>query len=107
MALGRGHEANGAMPVFVVVPLHQVVHPLLGDGQIGKRLQRVLRTVFQGFEQRFRIRIVVTDRRSAERGHDAELLQGSEHGRAFHGAAVVGMQDDLPRLQTFAPNNIP
>ena len=106
MALGRSHEANGAMSMFVVIPLHQVGHPLPGDGEISKRFQRVWRAIFQRFEQRLGKGIVITDRRSAERGHDAKLLQGSEHGRSFHGAAVIGMQDYLPRLQAFAPNNI-
>lgn len=106
MALRRGHKSNGAMAVFVVVPLHQIGHPLPGNRQVGKRFQRVLRAIFQGFEQRFRIRVVVAHGRAAKRRDDAEPLQGREHGSPLHRTAVVGMQDDLPRPQAFALNNI-
>ena len=54
MALRRRHKANGAMPMLVVVPLHEIGDPLTSAAQVGKRFQRELRPIFQGFEQRFR-----------------------------------------------------
>jgi hypothetical protein len=59
--------------------------------------KRILRPVFQGLEQRFRVRVIVTDGRSTEGRHDAEPLQGRQQGSAFHGTAVVGMQNQLSR----------
>jgi hypothetical protein len=41
--------------VPVVVPGHQVSHPLAGRREIGKGFQRIRRAVLQGFEQRFRV----------------------------------------------------
>ena len=102
MALGGGDEADRAVAVLVVVPVHQAIDPVAGGGEVGKGLQRIGGAVFEGFEQRFRVRVVVADRRSAEGGHDAEALQGGQHRRAFHRAAIVGMQGDLLALHAFA-----
>jgi len=50
MALRRRDKADGAVAVFVVVPLHEIGHPVPGCRQVGKGLQRIGRPVFQGFE---------------------------------------------------------
>jgi hypothetical protein len=39
-------------------------------------------------------RVVVAHAGAAEGRHDAEALQGGEHGRALHGAPVVGVQNE-------------
>lgn len=97
MPLSRRDKANGAVAIFVIVPLHHACYPAPRLYEIGERLQRMLRPVFQGLEQRFRVRVIVTDGRSTEGRHDAESLQGRQQGSAFHGTAVVGMQNQLFR----------
>ena len=51
MALCRGHEADAAMAVFMVVPTHEVPDPGPCRVQIGKAILRPLRAVFQGSKQ--------------------------------------------------------
>ncbi len=46
MTLRRGHEADAAVAMFVVVPADKVAHPAACDVQIGKAILRLLRVVF-------------------------------------------------------------
>ncbi|MNF10266.1 hypothetical protein D3C80_2111550 [compost metagenome] len=59
VALRRSHEADAAVAVFMVVPAHEVPDPGPGCIQIGKTVLRPLRAVFEGSEQRLRVRIVI------------------------------------------------
>ena len=52
MTLCRGDIADAAVPVLMVVPLHESHGPLSGSGQIGEPLERELGTIFRGPEQR-------------------------------------------------------
>lgn len=97
MALCRRDEPDRTMPMLVVVPLHKGADPLPGGQEGGKGAARVRGPVFQGLEQGLRIRVVVADCRPAEGRRDAQRLQGGEHGRTLHRAAVIGMQHDLIR----------
>ena len=50
MALCRGHEADGAMTMLVVVPSGKGANPLTGREEVFKRTLRIDRAVFQGLE---------------------------------------------------------
>jgi IS30 family transposase len=52
---------------------------------VRERLQRILRSIFQSFKQGFRIGIVITDRRTTQGWHDAQLLQRCQQGASFIG----------------------
>ncbi|MNZ97356.1 hypothetical protein D3C78_1165890 [compost metagenome] len=52
MPLCRGHEADAAVAVLMVVPADKVAHPATCCVQIGKSILRPLRAVFQGSKQR-------------------------------------------------------
>ena len=52
MALRRGHEADAAVAVLMVVPVNKVAHPAACCVSIGKAILRPLRAVFQGSKQR-------------------------------------------------------
>ena len=106
MAFCRGDEADGAMTMLVVVPRGKGADPLPCREETFKRPLRIDRAVFQGLEQRLRERIIVADRRATERGHDAQGLQGREHGGAFHRAAVVGVQHHLVGRNVFPRTNV-
>lgn len=75
MALCRGHEADAAMAVFMVVPADKVAHPAACGFQIGKAILRPLRAVFQGSKQRFRVGIVIAYTGSSARRGDAKVVQ--------------------------------
>ena len=95
VALAGCDEPDGAVTVFLVVPMHEALHPLACLLHIVKGLVRVGRGVFERAEQGLRVRVVVTHRRATERGHDAQPLQRGEHRGTLHGAAVVGVQHQL------------
>ena len=60
--IGRD-ELDAAVPVPVVVPVHNRGHPLARLVLAGERSARVIRSVFRCSEQRFRIWVVVADAR--------------------------------------------
>lgn len=53
MALRWAHIADSAMPVHVVIPVHERGHPVTSIVEIGKAGVGELRTVLHGAEQRF------------------------------------------------------
>src|SRR5690606_20735153 len=91
MSLLGCYELDAAVAVLRVVPSHEAQHPLACLIDRSKRLLRIGWGVFQRSEQGFRVGVVVTHRRPAERWHNAQTLQSRQHGGAFHGRAVVGM----------------
>ena len=52
MALPRRDIADAAVPMRVVVPLHEARRPLPGGSQIGEPFERELRSILGGAEQR-------------------------------------------------------
>lgn len=52
MTLRRGHEADAAVAVLMVVPADKVAYPAACCVQICKAILRSLRAVFQGSKQR-------------------------------------------------------
>ena len=99
MPLGRRHKFEGAMAVMIVVPPHKGRHPLasLLQGVEGP-IHRIVRAIFHRFEEGLRIRIVVADGRTPERGTNPQFLKHAEHGGALHRGAIVRMQNDPGRL---------
>ena len=78
MALCRGNEADGAVAMFMVVPLNEHANPLPCGKEIFKRLTRISGSVFQCLEQRFRVRIIVADRRTTKRRRDAQRFTSAQ-----------------------------
>ena len=89
VALRRGDESDRAVQMRVVVPIDEPADPGARTEQIGKNVLGIFRPILQRAEQRLRIEIVIAHRGTAERGHDAERVQGREQGRAFHRAAII------------------
>lgn len=87
--LCRRHQANAAVPVHVVVPLHEASHPLAGVIERGEPVDGVSGPVLAGPEQRLQVGVVVTDPRLAEGRRDAELMQLLQQFGALERAAIV------------------
>ena len=90
---GRRNEADGAVAMLEVVPAHEALNP---DPRLINRREasgRPTRHILAGPEERFGEGVVVRHPWAAEgRGH-AEPLHRGLYRRAFHRAAVVGVQD--------------
>ena len=84
--------------MLVVVPLHERVYPGPCGRDVHERMDGVSRPILEGLEQRFGVRIVVADRRATQTCHDAECDHRRQHRGALHRAAVVGVQNNLARL---------
>ena len=85
-------EADRAVAMLGVVPSGEAVNPSLRCFDRREAPGRPSGCVLAGPEQRLGKGIVVRHPRSAERGDDAEPLHRHLHRRAFHRAAVVGVQ---------------
>jgi hypothetical protein len=59
MALVRRNEFDAAMAVLIVIPIHISGNPLAGFFFASKRPVVLIRSIFNGTEQRFRVGIVV------------------------------------------------
>ena len=90
-------EADPAVQVLAVIPVGEGFHPSLCICFCGKPFGRPVRAVFAGAEQRLREGIVVADPWAAVGRGDAQFLHGGFHRRAFHGAAIVGVQNKRAR----------
>ena len=86
----------------LVVPVGKAGYPLPSVLQAGEGLAGGAGMVLEGLEQGLRVGVVITDRGPAEGGHDPQALQGRQHGGALHGAAVIGMQDQVLRRHPLA-----
>ena len=62
MTLCRGNIADAAVPVLMVVPLHELHCPLSGSHQIGEPLEGELGTIFRSSEQRLGEGVVIATR---------------------------------------------
>ena len=80
VSFARRDEAYAAMPMFFVVPSHEVMHPLPCSLQTGKAIGWPLRAVLQRAEQRLRVRIIVADPWSTARGTDAKIMHLGQQG---------------------------
>jgi hypothetical protein len=85
VTLAGSNEADGAVAVLIVVPGHEPADPGLGSEQRSEGLGRVFGAVLHRSEERLDERVVIADPWPAEGWHDAELLQGREHGGALLG----------------------
>jgi hypothetical protein len=90
----RGDEADGAVLVLVVVPVHEVLDPGLGCLDAVEGLGGVLRAVLDGPEQGLRVGIVVADTGSAVGGPDREVVEHSKQRRGGHGRAAVRVEHE-------------
>src|SRR3546814_19065065 len=82
MTLCRRDELDATVAMLGVVPGDEALHPSTGLVDVCEAFARIGRRVFQGPEQRFRVRIIVTHRGAAKRRHDAQLLQPRQPGRS-------------------------
>ena len=87
----RGHQADAAVPVDSVVPTEE---ELAVCTSVFDRTEarREVRPIFQGFELRFGVRIVIRDMRPAVRFADIEVHEQRGNGFRAHAAAAVGVQ---------------
>lgn len=103
----RCDEADRAMQVVAVIPAGEGFHPRLSIGLGGKTLARPIRAVFAGAEQGFGERVVIADPWAAVGRGDAQFLHCGFHRSAFHGAAVVGMQDQRTQGAALGQHRLP
>ena len=74
MPLLRRNELDAAMAVLVVVPIHKCGNPLAGLLFVAEWPAGVIRPVFNGAEQRFRVGIVVAHPRPGEGSEYPQFL---------------------------------
>src|SRR6185437_4990181 len=94
VALAGSDVPDGAVAVLEVVPGDEALHPLFRRGDPVERHARISRRVLQRSEESLGVWVVVRDVRAAERGDDAQPLQGGDHGAGTHGLAVVRVQHE-------------
>lgn len=75
MPLCRCHQADPAVAMLVVVPLHEAGHPLAGVVDASEPINGVARAVLAGAKQRLRVGVIIGDPRPTERWRDAQLMQ--------------------------------
>ena len=75
-----------------VVPASEGQHPFSGLIDRRKAVDRVVRPVLAGPEQRFCVGIVVADSWSTERWGHTRPARSLEHAGAFHGTAIIRVQ---------------
>ena len=92
--------------MLVVVPLNKAADPLPGQQQAGKWPAGIAGAVLQRFEQRLRVRVIVTFCWPTKRRRHTQRLQGSEHSHPFHRAVIIRMQHDLIWRDLFPITNI-
>jgi len=102
MTLIRCHIANGAVTMFMVVPLNKAMYPLPFRLKAFERLVRVSGRIFQGTKQALGVRVVVTDRRATEGGADTQSLQGRQHGCPLHWPTIIRVQYQAILADTFS-----
>jgi hypothetical protein len=85
MPLTGGDKANRAVSMDLIVPAYKLSHPASGTLNAFKSALRVIRPVFTRSEKCLRIRVVIADMRSAERGHDSQGLQFGVKRKALLG----------------------
>ena len=93
VALRWRHEPDTAVAVLIVVPAHKCCHPAASLCHALEWPPGVVRPVFQGVEQRFRVGVVVADPWSGEGSEHTQLLQPAFQSGCPHCVAVIGMQD--------------
>src|SRR3954462_375261 len=92
MTLSRCDIADPAMPVLMIVPVHEATGPLPRGSEICEPLLRVDRPILRGAEQRLHEGVVVAHSRTRVRRHDAEPMQHGQHFRGLERRAIVTMQ---------------
>ncbi len=92
MPLTRGDEPNGAVTMFVVVPVHEARHPLLRRCEALVAVLWVVGPVLASPEQRLREGVVIGDSGAAVRRGDVQPLQCRLERRSLHGGAIISMQ---------------
>ena len=93
VTLARRDVAQGAVPVLIVVPLGELLDPVLCLGQRGEAVGGESRPVLQCLEGRLGEGVVVADPWPAVRRGDAQVVELLQEGRRLHRAAVIGMQN--------------
>ena len=79
------------MSVVLVVMFHKTLHPLFSFLDAVKAVSGIqaIAAVLKRTEKGLRIRVVVTDSRTAVREDNSVLLKQSHSGRGFHARAIV------------------
>ncbi len=75
VALDRRDELQGVVTMQMVGPMHNPLHPLPRGIQALKAPRRPGRRVFQGAEQRHRVRVVIADRRLLNKGTTSQFME--------------------------------
>ena len=95
MALRRGDVSDAAVPMFEVVPAHEVAPPDSGIFKVGEAARREFGAVLRRLVERLHESVVVRDARARLRWLDAQPVQNGEHRGGLERAAVGAMQHRL------------
>src|SRR5580693_657497 len=98
MTLRRGNVADAAVAMLVVVPLDEAHRPLPRSVKVGKSLERELRLILRGAEQRLGKSVVIAHSWARVGRLDAEPIQHGQYCRRLQGGAVVAVQHRPRRL---------
>lgn len=92
VALSRADVADPAVPVVVVVPMHELARPFARGVQVREAFSRELGPVLRRAEQAFDEGVVVAHARPRVRRLDAQPPQHGQHRGGLQRGAVVAMQ---------------
>lgn len=94
MGLVWRDKSDPTVMMIKPVPAHESEAPVPGFLQGDESVHWIVRTVLAGPEHGLGVGIVVAHPRPAAGRGDPEFVERVQHGGAFHGASVVGVQDE-------------
>ena len=97
---GRRHQADSAVAVLMIVPVEE---PAAVSASVRDRAEAIgeVGPVFQGFELRLGVRIVIRDVRAAVGLGDIEVDEERGDGLGSHAGAAIGMEREGPGSDVF------
>ena len=106
MSGSRYDEIDTAVSVLKIIPAYKLPRPRFCGLQIFKGFLRILWPILQSLEQLLRVWIVITHRRTAEKGNDPQPLQSSQHRNPLHRSSVVWIQYRFFRINPISQTGL-
>ena len=98
MSLSGRDILDSTVPILMFVPEDKVIHPTPSCLDTLKRFTRISRAVFQGSEQTFRVRIIITHRSRLNDGTTPSRCEVASMVTPFIGPPLSACNINRPRL---------
>src|SRR5919108_511 len=105
MHIGWGQETETRVMMLIVVPGEKGLRPCPSIS-LAAEASRIIRAILKSFELRFRVGIVIGDMRARMGFRPARVAQKRRGGLGGHRPAAIGMQGELPALNTLPSTSL-